>query len=186
MNREEFKLMNDNERIEWVLSKYTEGYKTKDIVKEYNIPKNTIGDTMRRNGYISDRTKGIYEVLESSYKPVIAGHQQETVKNMLEAPTQQEEILKNMFKWYQKQKEKEEEREEVYQWIRKQMELDNNIIDVPKIEINKNRLTGEIKTRSFTIYSDILEEFNEFCANKPYSKQDLLSMCIVEYMKKYK
>lgn len=55
------------------------------------------------------------------------------------------------------------------------------------IIIDSERLSGDLKTRSFTLYNDVLEVFTEFCkANKQYTQKDLMSMALVEYMDKYK
>lgn len=212
MDRYKFKNMSDSERIEWVKERYKEGLTTGEIVKKYNIPKNTLGDTFRRNGYASDKKLKIYvktedehvnnsyehvysENVEKSYiketknkdnKAMLELSKHENNSNMLELPTDIKKELLNMVGWYKKQQDKEEEREEVYSWIKKQMQLENKIVNVAEIQIDKEKLTGEVKTRSFTIYSNVLEKFNGFCKEKPYSKQDLLSMALLEYIEKYK
>jgi len=210
MDRESFKKMNDNERIAWVESKYTEGLTTSEIAKQYDIPKNTLGDTFRRNGYISNKKKRMYvktEHVNNSFnhvssenvvKSTVTKSKHENSKNMvstnkhkknrimLELPTNIKMELGKMLTWYKTQQKKEEEREEIYSWMRKQMQLQETIVNIPQIEIRKDKLTGGIRTRSFTIYTDVLKQFSEFCKDKSYSKQDLLSMAIVEYMEKYK
>lgn len=210
MDREKFKKMNDKERIAWVESKYTEGYTTSQIVKEFDIPKNTLGDTFRRNGYASSKSKKMYvkaEYVNNSSEDVmikpsaepghkVVKHKNNSTKlivkeyenntNISHLPINIENELIKMISWYKKQQKIEQEREEIYNWVLKQMQLQKTIIDVPKLEIRKDKLTGKIRSRSFTIYQDVLEKFNNFCKDKPYSKQDLLSMALLEYMEKYK
>jgi hypothetical protein len=215
MNRDKFKQMNDEERISWIQNLYNDSWTTAKIVKEYDLAKNTVRDTFTRNGYVSDKNKKQYvksditnskDIVESTVKKishkdnknmlneskhennrnVLNKNEHKNNRNIINLPTDIKTELSKMLNWYKKQQEKEEEKEEIYSWIKKQMQLQEKIIDVPKLEIKKDKLTGEIKTRSFTVYSDILDQFNNFCKDKPYSKQNLLSMALLEYVEKYK
>ncbi|MCY6372800.1 hypothetical protein [Clostridium ganghwense] len=192
MNREEFKSMSDKERIAWVCKEYNKGKTTAQIIKEYNLAKNTLGDTFRRNGYASDKSVGQYvinssqhvNITQNQHKPnIIVENKKEIHKNIF--PEEIKENLLQMIEWYKKQKEKEDEREQIFEWIKKNMQ-NKDLIEVPEITIDKQQLRGEVKTRSFTIYSDVLQKFNNFCSNQPYSKQDLLSMALLEYIDRYK
>lgn len=192
MDREEFKGMTDQERIDWVCKEYNKGKTTSQIVKEYNLAKNTVGDTFRRNGYVVDKITGQYvinssehvKVTQNQHKPnIVLDDKKEKLENIL--PEEIKENLLQMIAWYKKQRETEEEREEIFEWIKKNMK-NKDLIEVPEITIDKQQLTGDVKTRSFTIYSEVLQKFNDFCLEQPYSKQDLLSMALLEYIDRYK
>jgi hypothetical protein len=104
----------------------------------------------------------LYEVadMSSKLKEVIAWH--EEFKN-------QESVIKELLEWYKSSK------------------LNENIIEIPQISLDKTRLQGEIKTRSFKIYQQVLEDFKAYCEKHgEYKQQDLLSMALIEYMSKYK
>jgi len=61
-----------------------------------------------------------------------------------------------------------------------------NVIEVPKIEINKKKLSSPVITRSFRIYETVLKDFVKFAEkNNQYSMQDLLSQAIIEFTEKY-
>lgn len=62
-----------------------------------------------------------------------------------------------------------------------------NIIEVPELKIDNSKLTGEVKLTTIRVYSDIMEKFKDFSESyKEYSKQDLYSMALFEFMEKYK
>ena len=71
--------------------------------------------------------------------------------------------------------------------IVKKYELEKDIIDIVDIKIDSNKMTCDIKTRSFKIYSDILDKFLEFTKKHPDIKQqDILSQFILEGIERYK
>ncbi|MCY6485893.1 hypothetical protein OW763_16400 [Clostridium aestuarii] len=191
MNRDIFKNMSDQERIAWVRKEYNKGKTTAQIIKEYNLAKNTVGDTFRRNGYVADKNIGQYvlnnsehvNITQNKHKSNIVEDKKDKHENIF--PEEIKENLLQMITWYKEQKEKEEEREQIFDWIKKNME-NKDLIEVPEITIDKQQLSGAVKTRSFTIYSDVLQKFNDFCSGQPYSKQNLLSMALLEYIERYK
>ena len=61
-----------------------------------------------------------------------------------------------------------------------------NVIEIPKIEINKKKVSGPVITRSFRIYEAVLKDFVKFAEkHNQYSMQDLLSQSILEFIEKY-
>lgn len=61
-----------------------------------------------------------------------------------------------------------------------------NVIEIPKIEINKKKVSGPVITRSFRIYEAVLKDFIKFAEkHNQYSMQDLLSQSIIEFIEKY-
>jgi hypothetical protein len=90
----------------------------------------------------------------------------------------------NMLEWYKDYQKKEERINEVLDWVENQKN-NKDIIDIPEIVIDKEWIDGEIWTRSFTVYKKVLNKFNDFVKKQPFTKQDLMSMALIEYMKKY-
>lgn len=57
---------------------------------------------------------------------------------------------------------------------------DNNIF------IEKEKLSGEVITRSIKIYKGVIDSFSQFCKDKKESQKDLLAIALIEFMEKYK
>jgi len=61
-----------------------------------------------------------------------------------------------------------------------------NVIEIPKIEINKKKVSGPVITRSFRIYEAVLKDFVKFAEkHNQYSMQDILSQSILEFIERY-
>lgn len=90
----------------------------------------------------------------------------------------------SMLEWFKNFKHREDEVNEILAWAKEQKER-GEIIDIPEITIDPEWIKGEVKTRSFTIYLKVLNEFIKFAKRQPFSQQDLMSMALLEYMKKY-
>ena len=201
MDRTIFKSLGDTERVEWFMQQYEMDKKHSEIVKEFGLAKNTVADTFKRNGYTYNKSLGKYENIDNitcdnitSYNDVTlnqhisnikgGGENETEVVATLELDINLQNDLVNMISWYKEQKEQQEELQDLLVWYRDNKN-NENIIEVPQLEIDKNILNGEVKTRSFTIHTSILNMFNEFATNKPYSKQDLLGQALLEFIRKY-
>lgn len=60
-----------------------------------------------------------------------------------------------------------------------------NIIEIPKIDLENYDLKGEIGSRSFKTYKYVLDDFKEFCSDRNETQKDLIAMALLEFMKKY-
>ena len=60
-----------------------------------------------------------------------------------------------------------------------------NIIEIPKIDLENYDLKGEIGSRSFKTYKYVLDDFKKFCKDRNESQKDLIAMALLEFMKKY-
>lgn len=90
----------------------------------------------------------------------------------------------NMLEWFKNFRNREDEVNEILAWAKEQKER-GEIIDIPEITIDSEWIKGDVKTRSFTIYLKVLNEFIKFAKKQPFSQQDLMSMALIEYIKKY-
>jgi len=75
------------------------------------------------------------------------------------------------------------ELEELLQWWKNE----KNIIEIPKITLDKVELTGQIIGKTFKTYKNVIDKFLEFCdKHKEYTQRDLVSQALLEYVQKYK
>lgn len=186
MDRERFKKMTDVERVEWFNAEYSKGFEHSKILKKYNLARNTVSDTFKRNGYIYNKNKYIYEMSEQ--KQVITENKQKTnittfneKKENIRIDLDIQKDLMKMIDWY---RQEHDEIRDVLSWY-KEFKDTKDIIELPNLEIDELVINGEIKTRSFTINENLLKMFNDFSKNKPFSKQDLLGQAILEFVRKY-
>lgn len=206
MDRDKFRSLTDNERIEWFNEQYVKGKKHSEIIKEYGLAKNTVADTFKRHSYKFDKDLGRFvhiegitcenitehvEITENQHVSNIEVVEDVVVSDDIISPSNtlvmddslQSDLIK-MISWYKTFKQEQDELKEVIHWYRSQKDS-KNIIEVAKLEINKDVIKGEVKTRSFTIHSNVLEMFNEFASKSPYSKQDLLGQALLEFVRRY-
>lgn len=60
-----------------------------------------------------------------------------------------------------------------------------NIIEVPKIDLENYDLQGEIGSRSFKTYKYVLDKFKDFCKKRNESQKDLIAIALLEFIQKY-
>ncbi|WP_434291801.1 hypothetical protein [Clostridium botulinum] len=60
-----------------------------------------------------------------------------------------------------------------------------NIIEVPKIDLENYDLQGEIGSRSFKTYKYVLDNFKDFCKKRNESQKDLIAIALLEFIQKY-
>ncbi len=75
--------------------------------------------------------------------------------------------------------------EEMIQWYKMQ-KGNENIIDVPNIDLNNPMLKGEIISRSIKTYKAVIDEFVEFCKGQKETQKDLIALALVEFVNKYR
>ncbi|NFS69675.1 hypothetical protein FDF16_16705, partial [Clostridium botulinum] len=63
--------------------------------------------------------------------------------------------------------------------------IKENIIEIPKIDLENYDLQGEIGSRSFKTYKYILDRFKEFCKKRNESQKDLIAIALLEFIQKY-
>lgn len=75
--------------------------------------------------------------------------------------------VKEMLEWYEAHKDKK-------------------ILEDTEINLNNDKLSGEVVTRSYKVYKTVSEEFSQFAADRKESIKDLISLALVEFVEKYK
>jgi hypothetical protein len=75
--------------------------------------------------------------------------------------------IKEMLEWYKEHKDKK-------------------IAGDAEINLNNEKLNGEVVTRSYKVYKTVAEEFSQLAADRKESIKDLISLALMEFVDKYK
>jgi len=168
------KLKNDSEKYEKLddinLSKEKEFNNNKNIDKLEENKESKLKNTEQNieNNYgEAIEVKDIKEVLPEMQKITTPLKIQE-VKNM----KSDIEVLKEQMNFILDRFKKEEFKRE-------------NIIEIPKIDLENYDLKGEIGSRSFKTYKYVLDDFKKFCKDRNESQKDLIAIALLEFMKKW-
>ncbi|BDR65720.1 DUF4250 family protein [Clostridium tetani] len=190
MNKQKFNSLDLLEQLEYVNKKLSDGESLREISNGLNISKTTIRNRLKKIDYVYDKDKKQYikddENVEDEYKHntnvLLHKEKQGEYKyntNILDAVLDKEHIreklvniidsydnIQAMLKWFENQK---------------------NIIEVQEINIDTDKLIGDVKTTTVRLYSKVWDDFRKFMKDYPeYKSMDLVSMALVEYMNKYK
>lgn len=68
----------------------------------------------------------------------------------------------------------------------KKNKVDLNREESKKIDINRPELQGELFSKSFKTYKDILNDFVNFCSGRVEKQKDLVAIALLEFMEKYR
>ena len=188
MNKEQFNKLNFIDKIDYLNNKLKEGQTVTRIREEIGIGEKALQREIKANGYrynskerqyiptTEATTKSTTEVLPTIVedKNTIVGNESTFV-----VPKQQQQILgylENNFEILQEFLEK-------YKSTTKATtETTTNHIVINLVD--DKHLNP--KPKSIRINEFIYQDWKNFCETKHYSKQDLISMALKEYMEKYK
>lgn len=208
LDRITFDKLNIEEQIKYINDELRKGSSLTNICKNIGIGRTTVRDRASKieykfsteiNQYVTEHeNKNIekankIDVSSNSYKHVEnitdLKRSKESKNNISEHVITQQLVnsskdVINMLEWFKNFKNREDEVNEILAWAKEQKER-GEIIDIPEITIDPEWINGDVKTRSFTIYLKVLNEFIKFAKKQPFSQQDLMSMALVEYIKKY-
>ena len=136
MSGEEFKKLNDIDKINYVNSELKKGKTATDITLDLGLGKNYISTIMKKNRY--ERNKE-----SNQYIPIVEATTETTTQSTTENTT--------------------------------------NYITIDLIDDKHLKP----KPKSIRINEFVYQEWQEFCDKQHYSKMDLISMALKEYMEKY-
>ncbi|MBV1820499.1 hypothetical protein [Clostridium cochlearium] len=190
MNKQKFNSLDLMKQLEYVNKKLSDGESLREISKGLNMSKTTIRNRFKKIDYVFNKDKKQYikdnENVEDEYKhnTNVLVHEEkqgeyEHNTNILDAVLDKEHIkeklvniidsydnIQAMLKWFENQK---------------------NIVEVQEINIDTDKLIGDVKTTTVRLYSKVWDDFRKFMKDYPeYKSMDLVSMALVEYMNKYK
>jgi len=181
VNKDQFNNLDFMEKIEYLNNKLKEGQTVIRIREDIGIGEKALQREIKANGYK-------YNNKERQYMPTTEATTKSTTEilptivvdeNTIVVPKQQQQILgylENNFEVLQEFLEK-------YKSTTKATtETTTNHIVVNLVD--DKHLNP--KPKSIRINEFIYQDWQKFCDTKHYSKQDLISMALKEYMEKYK
>ena len=144
-------------------------YKYDNKTRRYICNMNMLQDPVHSEIKPSEATGEVTKVIEHKYNIDI-------LPEVLEPDNQQKLI--NMLNMYDKL-------EKMYKWYEIQ-QLKDHVVDVDPPEIKVNINNDEVLTRSFRVYKNVYDKWNNFCKeNSNYKVLDLFAMALDEYIEKY-
>ena len=164
MTKEEFLELDIDKKIEYLNEKLSEGQTVIRIREDLGIGEKSLQKIIRENGYK-------YFQKEKRYYKENTNVLQNYKDDLLEIVQAKKDIFEviNAFK------------ENLYY-----KDTTNVIEVVASNEIQIKDFNSEAKVTSFRVYGETLTKWKEFCSkHKKYNNQDLVSMALEEYMKKY-
>ncbi|MGL6106121.1 hypothetical protein [Romboutsia sp.] len=192
MTKEEFKKMNFKDKVSYLNAKLSEGQTVIKIREDIGIGEKALQRDIKANGYKYDNKSKQYiantdaniesnttsntssntqkkdiVVLDENTSPILK-ESQEVAINFLEENLEVFELIVEKFK--------------ANTMSNTTSNTENNTIVVDLID--DKHLKPQAK--AFRVNMFVYKEWQEFCENKRFSKQDLLSMAMKEYMEKYK
>ncbi|CEK39979.1 hypothetical protein [Paraclostridium sordellii] len=198
MNRQEFDSLDIYKQIDYFNKEMSLGLSQAKICEKINLPKSTWRDRLKKVGYKLDQDNKCYRSV------TLSNINDKNTHNTIVTPIKTIDITSfhdnlipdsvttstlEILKFKNDLLELAQIKKDILNTIDivKKYELEKDIIDIVDIKIDSNKMTGDIKTRSFKIYSDILDSFLDFTKKHPDLKQqDILSQFILEGVQRYK
>ena len=184
MTKEEFLELDIDKKIEYLNKKLSEGQTVIRIREDLGIGEKSLQKIIRENGYkYFQKEKRYYKEntnvlqknivnenynLDSKDPTIVLQNYKDDLLEIVQAKKDIFEVI-NAFK------------ENLYY-----KDTTNVIEVVASNEIQIKDFNSDAKVTSFRVYGETLTKWKEFCSkHKKYNNQDLVSMALEEYMKKY-
>ncbi|EMY3421208.1 hypothetical protein AAID24_004727 [Escherichia coli] len=184
MTKEEFLELDIDKKIEYLNEKLSEGQTVIRIREDLGIGEKSLQKIIRENGYkYFQKEKRYYKEntnvlqknivnenynLDSKDPTIVLQNYKDDLLEIVQAKKEIFEVI-NAFK------------ENLYY-----KDTTNVIEVVASNEIQIKDFNSDAKVTSFRVYGETLTKWKEFCSkHKKYNNQDLVSMALEEYMKKY-
>lgn len=178
MTNEEFKKLNDIDKINYINSELKTGKYVKDIRPALGISEDYLQELMRNNNYkFNQKMKQYIPITEITTKPLEVSVVKANTKtlltteksNTLDYINDNINILMDMIEKYKTT-------------TQSTTQSTTNYITIDLVDDKHLKP----KPKSIRINEFVYQEWQEFCDKQHYSKMDLISMALKEYMDKYK
>lgn len=178
MTNEEFKKLNDIDKINYINSELKTGKYVKDIRPALGISEDYLQELMRNNNYkFNQKMKQYIPITEITTKPLEVSVVKANTKtlltteksNTLDYISDNINILMDMIEKYKAS-------------TKSTTQTTTNYITIDLVDDKHLKP----KPKSIRINEFVYQEWQEFCDKQHYSKMDLISMALKEYMEKYK
>lgn len=194
MNRQEFDALDIYKQIDYFNTEMSLGLSQSKICEKISLPKSTWRDRLKKVNYKLDQENRCYRSVTSHPKSI--DNTTVTPNEIIDIATFQDSIPQDsvttstleILQFKNDLLELAQIKKDILNTIDivKRYELEKDIIDIVDIKIDSTKMTGDIKTRSFKIYSDILDRFLEFTKkHNDLKQQDILSQFILEGIQRY-
>lgn len=145
-----------------------------------------ISDPVKEDPIKGEAHKSVTEELPDSKGPVLEAKYNNTESNikvtLIKDGSKEESNTKKLPKELKEIIPISQDLKEMVDWYKRQ-QLN---LRTPIIELDRSSLTGKIKSRSFKIYENVLNDFVKYCKEHgEYKQQDILSMALLDYIKRY-
>lgn len=171
MNKEEFNKLSINDKIQYINDRLSKGETVTNIRDSIGLGEKSLQREMKRNGYRYDnKTKQYISMVKEPNEAIVL----ENNTNVLD--------FKNM-------------NNDKIDFYLENFEVFKMIIDKFKSNTNSNTsITIDLiddkhlkpKPKGIRINEFVYKDWQEFCDKQPYSKMDLISMALKEYMNKHR
>ena len=190
-------------RIQQIIKLQDKGMKLEDIAKELNLKESTLKRSLNKNGYKS--VKGIYVKKEEAQITFIEQEAVKPGKKTKKAENKKEKreikVERTLKTTNSKTKKPKKDRKinmtqedmdklcEVYDWYLQVK--DNNTIKSKKssnkkdIKLEDIKLS-EMKSTNIKVEKSVWEDFERLCSNSQFTKQEIITQAIKDFMKNYK
>ena len=182
MSGEEFKKLNDIDKINYVNSELKKGKTATDITLDLGLGKNYISTIMKKNRYERNKESNQYiPIVEATTETTTQSTTMDLDVSVVETDTNT--LLTT-------------EKANTLDYLSNNINILMDMIEIYKTttKTTTNYITIDLiddkhlkpKPKSIRINEFIYQEWQEFCDKQHYSKMDLISMALKEYMQKYK
>lgn len=202
MDRKVFDTLSITEQINYINQQLAKGNTLTAICKAIGIGRTTVRGRASKINFIFDKSLNKYichknnkkltkaesienkEKAEKSYKTVI---DEVATASVVELPNSHKNVIEISQQCYENII-KIADKADILLSIVQEYESHKNVINMPLLDPTQLSKYGEkIRNRSFNVNSKILDMFSEFCKkHKKLKQQDLISLALLEFIKKYK
>lgn len=188
MNKDQFNSLDFMEKIEYLNDKLREGKTVTKIREDIGIGEKALQREIKANGYRYNNKERQYVPTTKSTTEILPTivEEKDTIvlnENTFVVPKQQQQILGYL-----------ESNFEVLQEFLEKYKSTTKPTTETTTETTTNHIVINLvddkhlnpKPKSIRINEFVYQDWQKFCQAKHYSKQDLISMALKEYMEKYK
>lgn len=155
------------------------------FIRKFGITRKDFSETLKDTPIKYNTSTFLYEI-PSNYlsNTQVSRPPQEEHPHKIENVNQSNTEVNHIYSELQELLKLKKPLKEMLQWYKGQ--LDKSIDEPPVLNINNNeRLKGEVVTKSFKLYKEVHDEFVKFVSKRKETQKDLLSLAMLEFIKKY-
>lgn len=174
-------LSNLNELVTYVNTKLMNGSSMSSIERELGVGKDTIRKKLIRNNYKLDKELKQF-VLHTNTGETLDKTNDVTLNNTRKT---HKVLPSNTDTTHSKKEGITQDNTPITQFTEEDIEILKLIIkNYKSLELEGIKLEGEIVTRSFRSYKEIMDKFVEYCKDNKLSQKDAFAEALIQFMKR--